>query len=180
MGSLQVLVESVSFGNKFLLPLSESLFLDLDLLGESFSQVLFLFLELGIVELPWPGFSELSGLHLKCSVGFVVLFFGGVDKIKHVCADEDGAELLEITVVFILNLCDTPGVLAALDDVAIAGLDVLLGADDGKWHDSHQAAGVLGSLFIVLLNRGLVDLDSLGFNDSADLLHRTVSSRKFF
>lgn len=108
-----------------------------------------------------------------------MLFFGGVDEIKHVCSDEDRAEFLEVAVIFILNFGDTPGVLATLDDVAITSLNVLFGTNDGEWHNSHQAAGVLGSLFVILFDRRLVDLDTLSFNDSADLLHKTVSWRNF-
>lgn len=59
--------------------------------------------------------------------------------------------------------------MAALDDAAVAGLDVLLGADDGEGHGVHKASGVLGSSLVVLLDRGLVDLNVLGLDDGDDL-----------
>jgi hypothetical protein len=169
MGGLQVLVEAVALGNELLLPLSESLLFDLDLLGEALPEVLFLFLELGVVQLPGTGLAELPGLHLLGPVGFVVALLGGVDEIQHVCPDEDGAEFLEVAVFLVLHLGDTPGVLSALDNVAVARLDILLRANNGKWHGSHQAASVLGSLLVVLLDGWLVDLNSLGLDNGLNL-----------
>jgi hypothetical protein len=84
-------------------------------------------------------------------------------------SDQDGSELLEVAVVFILNLGDTPRVLTALDNTTIAGLDVLFGADDGKWHGGHETSSVLGGSFVIFLDGGLVDLDVLGLNDGDDL-----------
>ena len=138
MGGLQVLVEAVSLCDELLLPLSESLLLDLDLLREALPQGLFLFLELRVVQLPWPCLTELPGLHLLGTVGLVVLLLGRGDKIKHVSSDEDRTELLEIAVVFVLNLSDTPEVLTAFDNAAIGGLDVLLRSDHGEWHGGNQ------------------------------------------
>jgi hypothetical protein len=86
-----------------------------------------------------------------------------------VCSDQDRAELLEIAVVLILNLGNTPRVLSALDNAAITGLDVLFGADNSERHGVHKAAGMLSGSLIVLLDRGLVDLDVLGFNDRDNL-----------
>lgn len=169
MGGLQILVEAVALGDELLLPLAETLLLDLDLLGETLAQVLFLLLELGVVQLAWAGLAELAGLHLLGTVGLVVRLLGGVDKVEHVGADQDGTELLEVAVVLVLNLGNTPGVLATLDDTAVVGLDVLLGTDNGERHSSHQAAGVGSGVLVILLDRRGVDLDALGLNDTADL-----------
>lgn len=89
VGGLEVLVEAIPLCNELLLPLSEPRFLELDLVGKAFAQVLFLFLELGVVELPRSGLTEFPGLHLLCAVRFVVLLLGCVDEIKHVGTDEN-------------------------------------------------------------------------------------------
>ena len=96
-------------------------------------------------------------------------FFGGVDEVKHVGSDEDGAELLEVAVVFVLDFGDTPAVLAALDDAAVGGLDVFLGADHGEWHSGHEGARMLGGSLIVFLNGWCVDLDALSLDDCTNL-----------
>jgi hypothetical protein len=166
---LQVLVETVALGDELLLPLSEALLLDLDLLGEPLAESLLLLLELGVVQLSRASLAKLPCLHLLGAVGLVVVLLGGVDEIEHVGADEDGAELLEVAVLLVLNFGNAPGVLAALDGPAIGRLDVLLGANDGEWHGSDQAAGVLETGLIVLLERRLVDLDSLSLDDGSDL-----------
>lgn len=169
VGLLEVLVEAVALGDELLLPLPESLLLDLDLLGEALAESLLLLLELGVVELAGTGFAELAGLHLLRAVGLVVKLLSGVDKVEHVSSDKDRAELLEVAVVLVLDLGNTPGVLATLDDAAITSLDVLLGSDDGEGNGSHEAAGVLSGGLVVLLDRGLVDLDVLGLDNGDNL-----------
>lgn len=169
MGLFEVLVEAIALGNELLLPLSKSLFLDLDLLGKALAQCLFFLLELGIVQFAGTGFAELAGLHLLSAVSLVVQLFGGVNKIQHVGSDQDRSQLLEVAVVFILNFGNTPGVLTTLDDATIAGLDVLLRTNDGEGHSSQKASGVLSGSLIVLLDRRLIDLDVLGLNDRDDL-----------
>lgn len=166
---LEILVEAVALGNELLLPLSEALLLDLDLLSESLSESLLLLLELGVVELAGTGLAKLAGLHLLGAVSLVMQLLGGVDKVEHVCSDQNRAELLEVAVVLVLNLGDTPRVLATLNDAAITSLDILLGTDNGERHGVHKAASVLGSGLVVLLDRGLVDLDVLGLDDRDNL-----------
>lgn len=169
VGLLEILVEAVALRDELLLPLSEALLLDLDLLGEALSESLLLLLELGVVELSGSGLAKLASLHLLGAVGLIVQLLSGVDEVEHVSSDQDGAELLEVAVVLVLDLGNTPRVLATLDDAAIASLDVLLGTDDGERHGGHEAASVLSSGLIVLLDRGLVDLDVLGLNDRDNL-----------
>ena len=111
MCSFQVLVETITFGDQLLPPLSESLFFDLNLLGETLPESLFLFLELGVVELSGLALAKLAGLHLLSAVNFVVL-----------------------PVVFILDFGDTPAISSASDDAAIGSLHILLATDHGKWH----------------------------------------------
>jgi len=167
--ALQILVQAVTLADELLLPLSESVLLNLDLLREPLSEILFLFLELGVVELSGSGLAELARLHLLGTVGFVVCFFGGVDEVEHVGSDENGTELLKIAVVLVLDFCDTPGVLTTLDNAAIACLHILLGTDNSKRHGSHQASCMLCSGLIIFLNRRCVDFDTLRFNDGPNL-----------
>src|SRR6266536_25653 len=119
VSALQILVQLVPLGDQLLLPLSESLLLDLDLLCESLPQVLFLFLELGVIQLPGSSLAELPSLHLLRTVGFVVHLLGGVDEVKHVSTDEDRSEFLEVAMVLVLHLGNTPSVLTTLDDTTI-------------------------------------------------------------
>jgi hypothetical protein len=169
MAVLQILVQPIPLGDELLLPLPEPLLLDLDLLRKPLPQRLFLFLELGVVELAWTRLAKLARLHLLCAVGFVVVLLSGVDKVEHVGADEDGAQALEVAVLLVLNLSHAPGVLAALDGAAVARLHVLLRADDREGHGGDEVAGVLEAWLVVLFERGLIDLDALGFDDGADL-----------
>jgi len=131
---LQVLVETVPLGDELLFPLPEPSLLLLDLLGEPLPQILLLLLELGVIELPRTSLTELASLHLLRTVGLVVLLFGGVDQVQHMSADQDAPQLLEIAVVLVLDLGDSPGILAALDDTTVRGLDVLLTTNDSEWH----------------------------------------------
>jgi hypothetical protein len=169
VSGLQILVEAVPLRDELLLPLPEPCLLLLDLLCEPLPQVLLLFLKLGVVELSGTGLAKLAGLHLLRAVRLVVLLLGRVDQIQHVGADQDAAELLEVTMILVLNLGNSPRVLSALHDAAVRGLHILLAADDGERHGGHQAAGVLGSGLIILLDRGLVDLDALSLDNGANL-----------
>lgn len=169
VGLFEILVEAVALGNKLLLPLSEPLLFDLDLFGETLAQSLLLFLELGVVQLAGSGLAEFTSLHLLSTVRLVVQLFRSVNKVEHMGSNQDGTKLLEVAVVLVLDLGNTPRVLTTLDNAAIVGLDVLLGTDDGERHSSHEASGVLNSSFVILLDRGLIDLDVLGFNNRDDL-----------
>lgn len=169
VGLLEVLVEAVALGDELLLPLPESLLLDLDLLGEALAESLLFLLVLGVVELAGAGLSELSGLHLLGAVRLVVQLLGRVDQVQHVRADQDGTQLLEVAVVLVLHLGNTPRVLTTLHDTAVSSLDVLLGADDRERHGGHETARMLSGSLIVLLDRRLVDLDTLGLNDGTNL-----------
>jgi len=166
---LEVLVETVPLGDELLLPLPEALLLDLDLLGEALAESLFLLLELGVVELAGTGLAELASFHLACAVDLVVVLFGCVDEVEHVGANENGPELLEVTVLLVLHLGDTPAVLAALDSPAIWGGNILLAANDGEGHGLDERACVLETGVIVFLKRWGVDLDVLGLDDGANL-----------
>lgn len=169
VGGFEILVETISLGNELLLPLAETLLFNLDLLGEALAERLFLLLVLGVVELTRSGFAELASLHLLGTVCLVVQLFSCVDQVKHVGSDQNRAELLEIAVVLILDLGDTPRVLTSLDNASVAGLDILLRADDGERHGGHQSSGMLGGGLVILFDRWLVDLDALGVDHSSDL-----------
>lgn len=86
-----------------LFPLPESGLLRLDLLCEPLAQALLFLLELRVVQLLDLGLAELASLHLLLAVVLVVQLLGSVDKIKHVGADQEGTELLEVTVILIFN-----------------------------------------------------------------------------
>lgn len=165
----EILVEAVALGNELLLPLSESLLLDLDLFGETFAQGLLFLLEFGVVQLARTGFAELARLHLLSAISLIMQLLGSVNKVQHVGSDQDGAQLLKVTVFFVFHLGNTPAVLAALDDATIAGFDILLGTNDGEGHGGHKASGVLSGSFVVLLDRGLVDFDVLGLDNGDNL-----------
>jgi len=85
------------------------------------------------------------------------------------CTDEDGSKLLEVAMFFILNFSNAPSVLATLYSASIIGLNVLLRADDGEWHRCNEAASMLEAGIIIFLERGLIDLDTLRFNDGTYL-----------
>jgi hypothetical protein len=143
--------------------------LKLDLLGEALAKSLFFLLELGVVELARTSLAEFAGLHLACAVGLVVVLLGCVNKVQHVGANEDGSQFLEIAVLLILHLSDTPAVLTTLDSPPVGSRYVALAADDGKGHSLNEGACVLEPGFIVLLERRGVDLDVLSIDNSADL-----------
>jgi hypothetical protein len=166
---LEVLVEAIPLGDELLLPLPEALLLNLDLFGEALAESLFLLLELGVVELARAGLAKFAGLHLACAVGLVVVLLGCVNKVKHVGANEDGSQFLEIAVLLILHLSDTPAVLTALDSPSVGSRYVALAANNGKGHSLDEGACMLEAGIIVLLERRGVDLDVLSIDNSADL-----------
>lgn len=86
-----------------LLPLPESGLLRLDLLRKSLAQALLFLLELRVVQLLDLGLAEFTSLHLLLAVVLVVRFFSGVDEIKHMGANQEGAKLLEVAVILIFN-----------------------------------------------------------------------------
>jgi len=167
---LEVLVEAVTLLDELLLPLTEAILFNLDLLCELLTKELLLFLELGVVKLAGTRLAKFPGLHLLCAVCLVVVLFGCVNQIEHVCADKDRAKLLEVAVILILDFRDTPRILTALDDTSVASLDILLRSYDCEWHSGHELLGVAGRRLIIVLNWWLVDCDSLCLNDSADSL----------
>ena len=86
-----------------LFPLPESRFFRLDLLSETFTQLFFLFLELGVLELPGLLLARLAHLHLSVAVVLVVELFRRGDEVKHVRTDEERAEFAEVAVVLVLD-----------------------------------------------------------------------------
>lgn len=165
VGLFEILIQAVSFMDELLLPSSESLLLDLDLLCETLPQCFFLLLEFGVVQLPRSGLAELASLHLLCAVYLVVVLLGRVDQVEHVIADKDGSELAEVAVVLVLNLGDTPGILAALDAATVGSRHILLRSYHRERHGVNQFARVGEHSIIVVIERGLVDFDTLGLNN---------------
>lgn len=165
MRLLQVLVQAIPLIDQLLLPGPESLLLDLDLLSEAFPQSLFLLLELGVVQLSWSSFAKLASLHLLATICLVVVFFSSVDQVQHVITDEHGSELAEITVFLVLDLGDTPRILATLDSTAVCGGDVLLGSYHREWHGVDELVCIWQDGIIFVIERWLVNLDALCLDD---------------
>lgn len=86
-----------------LLPLPETRFFSLDLLGEALPELFLLLLELGVVQLLDLRLAELPGLHLLLAVVFVVQVLRRGDEVKHVGTNKQRAQLLEIAVVLIFD-----------------------------------------------------------------------------
>lgn len=86
-----------------LLPLPESCLLSLDLLSEPLPELLFLLFELGVVQFLDLGFPELACLHLLLAVILVMQLLARRNEVQHVGADQQRPQLLEVTVVLILN-----------------------------------------------------------------------------
>lgn len=170
MGGFQVFVQTISLSNQLLFPGSETLFLNLDLLCESLPESLFFLLEFRVVEFSGPGLPEFPGFHLLSAIGFVMVVFGGVDEIEHMGPDEDGPELLEVAMIFVLDFGNAPRILSALGDAAFRSLDILLTANHGKRHGSHESARMLYGRLIIVFNGRLIDLDALGFNDISNTI----------
>lgn len=51
----------------------------------------------------------------------------------------------------------------------VISFDVFFRVDNSERYSCYKSVGVLGSWFVVFFNRGLVDFDVLGFDDSVDL-----------
>lgn len=92
-----------TLGTYMLLPLPEAGFLGLDLLCEALPELLFLLLELRVLELAGLGLARLARLHLSLAVVLIVRFFRSRDEIQHVRADEQRTQLAEVTVVLVLD-----------------------------------------------------------------------------
>jgi len=86
-----------------LFPLPETSLLGLDLFGEALAECLFFLLEFRVVWLLDASLARLASLHLFQAVVLVVLFLSSVDEVEHMGADEQGTELAEIAVRFVLN-----------------------------------------------------------------------------
>lgn len=169
MSALEILIQTISFGNELLLPLTEPVFLQFDLLCEALPQHFFLLLEFRIIQLSRTCLAKFSGFHLLGAVSFVVHLFGGVDKIEHVRPDQDRSQFLEIAMFLVLHLCDAPRVLTSFEHAAVVGLHILFRSDHRKWHSFQETPGVVCSRFIVLLQWRLIDFDALRLDNSSDL-----------
>lgn len=163
---LEILVEAVALGDEVLLPLAEAGLFHLDLLGEALAERLFLFLELGVLDLLHLGLAELARLHLRLAVVFVVRLLGRRDEVEHVRPDQERAELLEVAVVLVLDctepkvsnrpsldadrakhtLGDSPEVLPTLDGPAVGGGYLLCASDDGERHRGLQSTRQLAGI----------------------------------
>lgn len=62
---------------------------------------------------------------------------GGLDEVLQVCAGEEVAEVHKLAVVLVLDVDDSPSVLAAAHWLAVDN-DIALGSDNGEWkHVTH-------------------------------------------
>lgn len=152
-----------------LLPLTEACLLSLNLLGEALAELLLFLLELGVLELARLLLAKLACLHLGLTVVLIVQFLRHRNQVKHVRADQQRAQLPEVAVVLVLDLRNTPEVLAALDNAPVGGGDVLSGSNDRERYGLLQDAGVLGTGLIIGFDGRLVNANSLGSNSLPDL-----------
>lgn len=135
------------------LPLTETGLFLLDLLGKGQTQTFLLLLVLRVLVLLLLCLAKLAGLHLDLAVVFVVQVFGGVDQVVHMRANQEVAELLKVTVVFIFDLGTAPGVLTALD-AALVSCDNIFGrANHGEGHRTHNVTVARGHALVLALNR---------------------------
>jgi hypothetical protein len=81
------------------------------------------------------GAALLQGKQLLGTEGLVVGLRGGLDEILEVGAEEEVAEVDELAVGLILDIDDTPSVLATTDLLAVDD-DRLLGSNDGKGNEA--------------------------------------------
>jgi hypothetical protein len=83
--------------------LPEASLLCLDLLGEPPAKLFLLLLELGVVELFHLAFAILARLHLLLAVILVVTLLSSRDEVEHESADEQRAQLAEVTVILVFH-----------------------------------------------------------------------------
>jgi len=86
-----------------LFPLPKPRLLRLDLLCKPLPQLLFLFLELRVVQLLHLRLTELARLHLLLPVILVVRVLTRRDKVQHVCPDQQRPQLLEVAMILVLD-----------------------------------------------------------------------------
>ncbi len=86
-----------------LFPLPEARLLGLDLLGEPPTKLFLLLLELGVVELLDLALAILARLHLLLAVVLIVALFSSRDEVEHERADEQRAQLAEVTVILVIH-----------------------------------------------------------------------------
>src|SRR5277367_817258 len=90
-----------------------------------------------------------------------MLILGSLNKIQHVSPNQKTPQLLEITMLLILNFCNSPKILSAFDHLALRSLNILVTANDSKRHRSSQIPGMISSLTIILINRWSKDFNRL-------------------
>ena len=86
-----------------LFPLPEASLFSLDLLGKPPAELFLLLLELGVIKLLHLPFAILARLHLLLAVILVVTLLSSRDKVEHEGADEQRAQLAEVTVILVLH-----------------------------------------------------------------------------
>lgn len=153
-----------------LLPLSETRLLGLDLLGKALAKLLLFLLEFGVIHLLHLWFPKFPCLHLLLSVVLVVELFGSRDQVQHVRPDQKRAQLAEIAVALVLDLRNTPEVLATLDHTPVWGLYIFSRADDRERHGIGKHTSVLCSGLVLSLDGGLINANSLRGDDLPDAL----------
>ena len=89
-------------------------------------------------------------------------------EIGEMAVEEGGSDGEEVGVAGIVNLDNTPGVLAGTDGSA-ADLDNILRSDDSEWHEASKFGVLLDGVLVVLLNivGEVIDGDSVVL----DILH---------
>jgi hypothetical protein len=92
------------------------------------------------------GLAELLG-----TVVLVQEVVGDLLQISKMAVQQRRADGKEVGVAGVIDLDDTPGVLASAD-LAASDLDDVLGADDSEGHESSELCVLLDGVLVILLN----------------------------
>jgi hypothetical protein len=111
---------------------------------------------------------------LRQLLGTVILVqevVGDFLQISEMAVEKGGSNGEEVGVAGVINLNDTPGILAGAD-LATTNLDNILGANNGEWHETSQLGILLNSVLVILLDivREVVDGNSVVLNVLHDQL----------
>jgi hypothetical protein len=110
-------------------------------------------------------------LELARTVVLVERVVGVFFELLHVCSDEHLTELGKVAVILVVNLDDSPRVLAATHFASFGGADLGVGADNGEGNLRHDLLVLGDCLFVVQLVAGaLENLDALVFNICENLV----------
>lgn len=117
-----------------------------------------------------------SPRELLGTVVFVEEVVGDLLEVGKMCVEQCGSETSKVRVLGVVNLNDTPRVLAGTDRLAV-DYDVFLGTDNGERHETAKLGVVGNGIFVVLLDviGEVVDRDAVVLNVLHDSLLELLS-----